>query len=185
MGLMWRISTPSSEERCKRDGTNFTWGDYAEKMFNLILMRHCKATEFFAVNDYYGSDVINPKDGDHIKGGGNYLGGHTKNIFPSIKRDFPGAKELQDFFRNPLNKIRLQAFLKDYFKTRCKDINKRFIYLERNNSEDISRDNLKKSVQRFDCSHLEADTAMLYVYSVIRTVDSATPVLLDSEDTDV
>ena len=63
-------------------------------MLNLILLRHPKAITFFVVNDYYGSDVVNPKDGERNKRRGNVIGGHTKNILPSIKKNFPGAKEI-------------------------------------------------------------------------------------------
>ena len=33
--------------------------------------------------------------------------------------------------------------------------------------------------------HFEADTAMLFLYSRIKKYDQSTPVLIDSEDTDV
>ena len=31
MGFIWRLSTPSHEDREKQDGQSFTWGDYAKK----------------------------------------------------------------------------------------------------------------------------------------------------------
>ena len=67
MGFIWRRSKSNSDERNKTDGTCYTWGAYAEKVFKLILQRHSNATNFFIVNDYYGSDVINPKDGERNK----------------------------------------------------------------------------------------------------------------------
>ena len=44
---------------------------------------------------------------------------------------------------------------------------------------------LKTSVEKFCCFHLEAYTAMLFLYSRIREYDQTTPALTDSEDTDV
>ena len=67
MGLIWRLGTPSTDDRIKGDGTNYTWGGYADRFFDLILLRHSYANVIFFVNDYYGTDVINPKDGEHKK----------------------------------------------------------------------------------------------------------------------
>ena len=33
MGFLWRLATPTAEDREKADGPVFTWGDYAEKLF--------------------------------------------------------------------------------------------------------------------------------------------------------
>ena len=44
---------------------------------------------------------------------------------------------------------------------------------------------MEESVEHFNCAHLGADTAMLFIYSVIRAEDIVTPVLVDSEDADV
>ena len=40
MGFVWRLVTPTSEDREENDGTNFSWGDYAKKMLNMIVQRH-------------------------------------------------------------------------------------------------------------------------------------------------
>ena len=29
MGMIWRMASPTSEDREKRDGTKFSWDDYA------------------------------------------------------------------------------------------------------------------------------------------------------------
>ena len=44
MGFVWRLATPTSEDREKNDGTNFSWGDYAKKMLSMIVQRHPVAT---------------------------------------------------------------------------------------------------------------------------------------------
>jgi len=41
MGLIWRLITPSIEDREKGDGTKYTWGgEYEEKLVNFVLKRH-------------------------------------------------------------------------------------------------------------------------------------------------
>ena len=44
---------------------------------------------------------------------------------------------------------------------------------------------LESSVEKFCCFHLEADTAILFLYSRIRDYDQTSQVLIDSKDTDV
>ena len=53
MGFIWRLSTPSCEDREKQDGKKFTWGDYANKAFNLVLARHPESFKIIFVNDPY------------------------------------------------------------------------------------------------------------------------------------
>ena len=79
----------------------------------------------------------------------------------------------------------MQTFLKGHFTSLCKTINKRFIYHERQKCEDISTSVLKGPVHNLQCSHLEADTAMLYIYSRIRVLGNTSAVLIDAEDADV
>ena len=97
---------------------------------------------------------------------------------------FQVQKNSAVFFQNPLNKQHLQAFLKSHFALRCKQINKRFIYHERNSSQDISSGLLKNSVEKFCCPHLETDIDMFFFYSNME-YDETAPVLIDSEDTNI
>ena len=53
MGLLWRLPTPSSADREKGDGTVYTWKDYRDKVFEILLRRHPSASMTIAVNDYY------------------------------------------------------------------------------------------------------------------------------------
>ena len=116
MGLLWR----------KR-----WWGSlHVERLWG---QRHPSASKITAVNEYYGDDVINVKGGEFQKRSAAYVSGQTKNVFLAKERHFSGIKEFSSFFKNPLNKIFLQAFVKSHFALRCKQINKRSIYHERNN----------------------------------------------------
>ena len=118
-------------------GTVYTWKDYGDKVSETILRRHPFASMIMAVNDYYRNDVFNLKGGERQKSSAAYVGGQTKNVFPAKEKHHPGIKEFNRFFQNPLNKIHLEAFLKSHFALKCKQINERFIYHERNNCQDV------------------------------------------------
>ena len=98
MGLLWRLSSPSSADREKSDGIVYTWKDYGDKVYEIILTRYPSASMIIAVNDYYENDVINVKDGDCQKCSADYVGGQTKNVFPEKERHFLGIKEFNSFF---------------------------------------------------------------------------------------
>ena len=184
-GLQWRFSEPSSDDREKVDGKVNTWKNYGHKVFEIKLTRHPSASMIITVNDCYGNDVINVKDGERQKRSASYLAVQTKTVFPAKERHFPGTKQFSSLFQTLLNKIHLQAFLKSHFALKCKQLSIRFTYHEKNNCQDISSSLLKSSVKKFCCFHLEDDTVMLFLYSGIREFDQTTPVLIDSEDADV
>ena len=98
MGLLWRLSSPSSADREKSDGIVYTWKDYGDKVYEIILTRYPSASMIIAVNDYYENDVINVKDRGCQKCSADYVGGQTKNVFPEKERHFLGIKELNSFF---------------------------------------------------------------------------------------
>ena len=113
------MATLSSADGEKDDGIVYTWKNYGDKVFETILRRHPSASIIIAVNDYYGNDVINLKDGERQKCCAAHAGSQTKNVFPAKEKHFPGTKEFNSFiFKNPPNKIRLQAFLKSHFALR-------------------------------------------------------------------
>ena len=62
-----------------------------------ILRRNPSASMIIAVNDYYGNDVIDRKDGERQKCSAAYVGGQTKNVFPAKERHFLGIKEFNIF----------------------------------------------------------------------------------------
>jgi len=43
MGYLWRLATPSSEDRDPQNETVFTWGNYADKIFSMVRARHAGA----------------------------------------------------------------------------------------------------------------------------------------------
>ena len=54
MGLLWRTSLPSKEDR---NGSHFTWKDYTEKMFMKMMDRRPNAFDFHFINDRYDVGV--------------------------------------------------------------------------------------------------------------------------------
>ena len=72
------------------------------------------------------NNVVNGKGRERQKHPVADAGGQTKNVFPAKERHFPGIKEFNSFLQNPLNKIRLQAFL-TYFALKCKQMKDLFI----------------------------------------------------------
>jgi hypothetical protein len=186
MGFIWRLSTPSTEDREKPDGTDYTWKDYALKVFELVIKRHQSAVTIIFVNDPYDLEV-SIKDSEHERRASDvrYTCG-SKNIF--MKRDdkFPTSKEFQNLFTNSQNKIRLQLFLKEEFVILAQEHkNIRFIYSLRRNCWDLSSEKGCSEVDEFKCSHIEADSILLFIYSQLRQSDKTTVVVIDAEDTDV
>ena len=114
MGFIWRLSTPTGEDREKNDETDFTWSDYAAKMFQLINVRHKKATTIIMVNDPYHLDS-SIKDSEQERRSHMQYKGGSKNIFIRAKEKLPSSRGFNDFFKNKSNKIRLQEFLRNEF----------------------------------------------------------------------
>ena len=65
IGFIWRLATPSIADRESPEG-DFTWGNYATKIFNIILQRHPNAMEYHLVNDRYDVE-LSIKDTEHQK----------------------------------------------------------------------------------------------------------------------
>jgi hypothetical protein len=185
MGFFWHISTPTADDREKENETPYTWRDYANKMFDLILSRHRNAKMFVLVNDYYGRDVINIKDGEHANRAQRFLGGESPNMYPMADKLFPTINQFKTFFQNNANKTRLQEFLKVEFKYRCQENGISILYTTRNRCDNLSAVLPTRQYHNYSCNHIEADTAMFYVYSEIRKSGDESPVVIDSEDADV
>ena len=102
MGFIWRLSTPSCEDREKQDGEHFTWGDYANKIFNPVLACHPKASKIIFVNDPYDLDV-SIKDNEHQRRTGLSFVGGTSTVFMKRDEKLPTSKHFNDLFKNPGN----------------------------------------------------------------------------------
>eukprot|EP00794_Sanderia_malayensis_P000931 gene931-241_t len=96
MGFIWRLATPTTEDREKNDGTYYTWNDYADRVFSLVLSRHRNASETIFVNDPYDLEM-SIKDSEHDCRAGAYshVGG-TRNVFIRMEDRLPPSKEFQN-----------------------------------------------------------------------------------------
>ena len=180
MGFLWRLATPTTEDREKADGSVFTWGDYAEKLFSIIHWRHPNGSQIVFVNDAYGVET-SIKDSEHERRTTKTDG--SRNVYMKTSDRFPATKDFQALFNNQRNKQRLQNFLKDELTKLAKKHREiDFVYSIRQNCWNISSG---ERMEEFECSHIEADTIMFYIYSQIRKAGKMETVMIDAEDTDV
>ena len=107
MSFIWRLAAPSKDDRETAEG-DFTWRNYATKIFNIILQRHPDAVECHLVNDRYDVE-LSIKDAEHQKRNSVFLEG-SRNIFPSSNLAVAPARNFNSFCINAKKKIRLQDF---------------------------------------------------------------------------
>ena len=53
MGMIWRMATPTAEDRQTQDGTPYKWSNYVQKVSSIIFARHNNATRIICANDPY------------------------------------------------------------------------------------------------------------------------------------
>ena len=93
MGFIWRMGTPTSEDREKQDGTNFTWRNYTEKLFGINTKRHQNSSQIILINNPYDIDnSIKCSEHENRAAFTKFLSG-TKNIFIRLLEKFPSAQE--------------------------------------------------------------------------------------------
>ena len=182
MGFIWRLCTPTAEDREKDDGTVYSWEDYSKKVFKTVLSRHPTAKTLILVNDPYTNEV-SIKDSEHRRReeACHYVDG-SRNMFIKPNEKFPAHKEFKEFFTNKSNKIRLQEFLKKGFNTEMRGRNITMIYSTQSECWDLESGERRPE---YECLHAEADTIMFYTYSQLRKSGVKDTVIIDAEDTDV
>ena len=90
------------------------------------------------VNDYYGEDVVNIKDGEQANRAQKFLGGESQNVYPHASKQFPSINQFKSFFKNKANKRRLQSFLKNELSQFAVKDSRTIIYCTRNECDNIS-----------------------------------------------
>ena len=93
MGLMWRKGMPSKEDRKKPGGSDYTWNDYATKLFKMISQRHSKGNEFHLINDRYVTEW-SVKDSEHKRRAGETF---SRNVYPNPNSIIPSAVDFAKF----------------------------------------------------------------------------------------
>ena len=180
MGFVWCLASPTVEDREKADNFSFTWREYASKLFSLIMARHAQACTIIMVNDRYDLP-FSIKDSKRQSRCGSTDG--IKNVYMHSLDKFPSAKAFQDLLRSPANKSRLQAFLHEEFNSMCRVYPAvQFFYSVGPKCWNLATSN---RISKYECEHIEADTAIFFIYSRIRQSDVYSDVVIDAEDTDV
>ena len=112
MGLIWRIATPTSDDREARrcDGSQYLWSDYLDKICSMIFSRHSSAQLIILINDKYDLR-FSIKDDEHDRRASKHL--HIRNIYPKPHDIIPGAAEFNKLMVNSGNKVRLLKILKE------------------------------------------------------------------------
>ena len=178
MGLIWRLSSASKEDREKTDGTKFTWGDFAEKLIQLMLSRHGNAERIICVNNNY-SQISSIKDSERIL---RQSKKQVPNVYMKAEHQFPNAMEYNDILSKSENKSRLQGFLKSQLQMTADSTDTEIIYIvDGESSENLSRHDFENHLM---CKHAEADTAMFTVYNSPRQSGYRESVVIDTGDTD-
>ena len=177
MGMIWRMATPTVEDREKADGTVYTWGDYVSKIINLIISRHPDAIKLVLVNDPYNLPFSLKDDEHDRRSHGNNI---IPRVFPKLDR-FQSASEFKIILCGPENKCKLQNLVKIELSRIASMMLPELTY-----SCGTSVINLSTGVEvpEFKCNQYEADTIMFSIYSMIRSTDCNTNVVIDVGDTD-
>ena len=181
MGLIWRLATPTpiDREERKRDGVDYSWNDYLDKICTTILSRHADANLIILVNDKYDLP-FSIKDDEHDRRAAKFP--HLPNVFPKPADTFPVAAEFNKIMVNSANKVRLQKLVKEQLKTYVGQGQSTIIYCEGDTSTNLNTGEVSRE---YAFKHAEADTMLLSAYAKIRAGDYNGTVVLDSEDTDV
>ena len=107
----------------------------------------------------------------------------SKDAFIRYSETFPNQKNLNNFFINKSNKIRLQDFLKSEFRRMLMSDDERiFVYCVQQSCEDL-KTGLRLSA--YECHQQEADTNLFYVTHALRKNGFTKAIVIDAEDTDV
>jgi len=179
MGFIWRLATPTTEDREKGDETKYLWADYAEKIVKIVLSRHSSAETIICVNDPY---CLSYSIKDCERQQRTMLQGTVPNVFMKSDDSFPSLTEFKTIMCGERNKQRLQNFLKDAFSKVSQQVPQILIYCVGNRCTNLKTG---EEVCHFKCEQSEADTAMFTIYGALRDAGYTEAVMIDSEDTDV
>ena len=181
MGLILHLATPSHEDResKRRDGLQYRWSDYLNKICQIIMSRHTDASLVFLVNDMYDIQ-FSIKDDEHDRRASKFQS--ISNIFPKPDDNFPGATEFKKLMMKASNKIRIQKLVRENMRKYAETGKSTFMFCDSEGSINLSTD---EPNEHFRFKHAEADTVLLSIYASLRASGNTKPVIIDSEDTDV
>ena len=178
MGMIWRMSTPTREDREKLDASVYTWGDFIRKIINVAISRHLQATKIIMVNDPYNLPYsIKDDERERRKQGCSTI----PRVFPKLKDRFLSYTEFNTFLKSDKNKTRLQNLIKNELFGVGSSHKRELVYSCGKVVYDVSK---KQEISDFQCEQFEADTIMFSIYNLILSTDEDTLVVIDAADTD-
>ncbi len=179
MGMIWRLASPTAEDREKGDGPPYTWGNYINKIVTMILERHVNASTIICINDPYDCTVSIKDDERELRIQGQ---GHIPNVFMKSDDQFPSPRVFKTILCSAGNKKRLQAQIKIQLSEISQSITQELIYSVGEECVSLSSGSNRGDLSFNQC---EADTIMLSFYAALRSSGYSNPVVIDAEDTDV
>jgi len=176
MGLIWRLSTPSMEDRERARERSIPGVTNAQKMMNLVLRRHGNARRIICVNDSYDQNY-SIKDSERILRQKQLP---IRNVFMKAEDKFRSSRDFHPLLSKSENKIHVQAFLQNEFQ-RTATTDTEIIYCIVGSY--AKNPTMGEGLPELVCFQAEADTAM-FAYSKLRSDGYTAAVVLDTEDTD-
>ena len=132
MGMVWRLATLTAENRetANRDGRQYQWLDYMQKIVAIILSRTPSAIQTFLASDRY-KEPNSIKDEEHKRRGVKYIGAGNKFPKPSDH-----TLSLVHFSQIPATKLGFSILS----RTICfrKKLRQQIVYFKENLCTDIS-----------------------------------------------
>ena len=176
MGMIWRLASPTAEERVKSDGSPYTWGDYTEKIVSIVLAQHVSATTIICINDPYdyAESIKDDERQLYIQGQGP-----IPNVYMKPADLFPMNCTI---ICSSGNKKCLQALIKTQLSKQSHSISQESVYSVGEDCVSLSTEDAKDNLS---FSQGEADTIMLSDYAALRSSGYCDPVVIGAEDTDV
>ena len=178
MGMIWRMATPSAEDRQTEDGTPYKWSDYVHKISSIIFARHQNADRIFCVNDPY--DVAySTKDDERDKRVQGQA--HIPNVYMKLDDSFPAATAFKTLLCSVSNKGRLQKLICSYLTDLARNVDVQVVYSVGSHCTNLST---QQQMQNYSFEQSEADTILFSTYATLRESGYSGPVVIDAADTD-
>ena len=113
MGMIWRMATPTAEDRQTQNGTPYKWSNYVHnhKVSSIILAHHGNAHRIVCVNDPYNTAYSTKDDERDLRVQGR---AHVPNIYMKLGNPFSFAREFKTLLCSISNKGRLQKLICSY-----------------------------------------------------------------------
>ena len=125
MGMIWRMATPSAEDRQTHDGTPYKWSDYVHKLASIILSRHGEAKRIICLNDPYDTAYSTKDDERDLRVQGK---AHVPNTYMKLGDPFPSAGAFKTLLCSSSNKRRLQAMICSYLTDFAQTVEPEIVY---------------------------------------------------------